>query len=96
MRFQDAVLEKHPNARNFLPVHARSGAARILGRRPGRLLGWTFEVPEKPDYLLSNSRFGWVTCDSEVTRALDPDRRRAADNLRAYVADHPGGEGAQS
>lgn len=74
MIHEDAVLAKHPRAREFRPVK------RIFGP----LLGWTFEIPHDGADPHARS-FGWVTCDAEVSSDTLRARGVAEQNLTAYM-----------
>lgn len=83
MIHEDEVLKKHPEAREFRPVKPL-----ISG-----LWGWTFEVPAGQDRHLK--RYGWVTCDGEVSSDTLQHRDRAEKNLRTYVRSLPAKATAQ-
>lgn len=79
MIHEDAVLKKHPQAKEYRPV------TRSLSRE---IFGWTFEVPH--DGFDSHVKsYGWVTRDGEVSSDTLRDREVAAKNLRIYMRSQP-------
>lgn len=76
MKHEDAVLAKHPDAREFRPVK------RLL-----KLVGWTFEASREGKEHLDTKTYGWVTADGEeVSSDLLAFRDTAERNLRTYVS----------
>lgn len=77
MIHEDAVLEVHPEAKEFRPVKPLLSG----------LFGWTFEVPRGNDR--HAKAYGWVTFDGEVSKDTLGSRVQAERNLRTYVRTRP-------
>lgn len=74
MIHENAVLTRHPKAKEFRPVK----------KALGPLLGWTFEIPSENSSSLAIA-FGWVTCDGESSKDILRLRKTAEGNLRSYM-----------